>query len=78
MAQYTDPEMLVFLDESAVDGHTLRRASSWSAAGTPAVEIHIAAGGPSLNPLHVDMPGHVGLGNIRRISQQRTVHSVSS
>ena len=75
MAQYTDPEMLVFLDESAVDGHTLRRASSWSAAGTPAVEIHIAAGGLPLNPLHVDMPGH---GNIRRISQQRTVHSVSS
>ena len=38
VAQYTDPEMLVFLDESAMDSHTLRRASSWSAAGTPAVE----------------------------------------
>lgn len=38
MAQYTDPEMFVFLDESAVDGGTVRRASGWSAAGTPAVE----------------------------------------
>lgn len=38
MAQYTDPEMFVFLDESAVDRNTVRRASGWSAAGTPAVE----------------------------------------
>ena len=38
MAQYEDPEMFVFLDESAVDNHTFRRASGWSAAGTPAVE----------------------------------------
>jgi transposase len=38
MAQYTDPEMFVFLDESAVDKHTVRRANGWSAAGTPAVE----------------------------------------
>lgn len=38
MAQYTDPEMFVFLDESAVDGHAARRASGWSASGTPAVK----------------------------------------
>ena len=38
MAQYTDPEMFVFLDESAVDGHAARQASGWSASGTPAVK----------------------------------------
>jgi len=38
MAQYKDPEMFVFLNESAVDGHTVRRASGWSMAGAPAVE----------------------------------------
>ena len=38
MAQYTDPEMFVFLDESAVDRGTVRRANGWSTAGTPAVE----------------------------------------
>jgi len=38
MAQYSDPEMFVFLDESAVDNRTVRRASGWAAAGTPAVE----------------------------------------
>ena len=38
MAQYTDPDVFVFLDESAVDRHTVRRASGWSAVGTPAVE----------------------------------------
>jgi transposase len=38
MAQYTDPEMFVFLDESAVDNRTFRRACGWSVAGTPAVE----------------------------------------
>lgn len=38
MAQYMDPEMFVFLDESAVDNNTVRRASGWSPAGTPAVE----------------------------------------
>jgi len=38
MAQYVDPEVFVFLDESAVDNHTVRRAGGWSAAGTPAVE----------------------------------------
>ena len=38
MAQYTDLDMFVFLDESTVDNHTVRRACSWSAAGTPAVE----------------------------------------
>jgi transposase len=38
MAQYTDPEMFVFLDESAVDRNTVRRANGWSTAGTPAVE----------------------------------------
>ena len=37
-AQYVDPEMFVFLDESAADNHTVRRASGWAAAGTPAVE----------------------------------------
>jgi hypothetical protein len=38
MAQYTDPEMFVFLDESAVDNRTVQRANGWAAAGTPAVE----------------------------------------
>ena len=38
MAQYMDPEVFVFLDESAVDRRTVRRASGWSAASTPAVE----------------------------------------
>jgi len=38
MARYKDPEMFVFLDESAVDGHTVRRANGWSVAGAPAVE----------------------------------------
>ena len=38
MAQYEDPDMFVFLDESAVDNHTVRRASGWSIAGAPAVE----------------------------------------
>ena len=37
MAQYTDPDLFVFLDESAVDNRTVRRASGWSGAGTPAV-----------------------------------------
>ena len=38
MAQYTDLEMFVFLDESAVDNHTVRRACGWSAVVSPAVE----------------------------------------
>ena len=38
MAQYVDPEMFVFLDESAVDNRTVWRESGWAAAGTPAVE----------------------------------------
>jgi len=38
MAQYTDPEMFVFLDESAVDNRTVWRACGWSAASTPTVE----------------------------------------
>lgn len=38
MAQYTDPDMFVFLDESAVDGQTGLRANGWSPANLPAVE----------------------------------------
>ena len=38
MAQYTDLDMFVFLDESAADNHTMRQACGWSAASTPAVE----------------------------------------
>lgn len=30
--------MFVSLDESAADNHTVRRASGWAAASTPAVE----------------------------------------
>lgn len=38
MAQYTDPDMFVFLGESAVDGQTGFRANGWSPSNTPAVE----------------------------------------
>lgn len=34
MAQYTDPEVFVFLDESAVDQHTAQRTRGRSAIGT--------------------------------------------
>lgn len=37
MAQYTDPELFVFLDESAVDGRTGQRRQGWSHMGTPCV-----------------------------------------
>ena len=38
MAQYEDPEMFVFLDESAVDNHTVQRTHGWSAEGLPCVK----------------------------------------
>ena len=38
MAQYTNPDMFVFLDESAVDGLTGLRANGWSPPNVPAVE----------------------------------------
>jgi len=37
MSQYTDPELFVFLDESAVDGRTGQRTQGWSRMGTPCV-----------------------------------------
>ena len=38
MAQYTNPDMFVFLDESAVNGLTGLRANGWSPSNIPAVE----------------------------------------
>lgn len=38
IAQYEDPEMFVFLDESAVDNHTVARTHGWSAEGLPCVK----------------------------------------
>lgn len=38
MAQYTDPDSFVFLDESAVDGLTGLRANGWSPSNIRAVE----------------------------------------
>lgn len=38
MAQYSDPDMFVFLDESAVDGLTGMRANGWSPLNMRAVE----------------------------------------
>ncbi|PPR05263.1 hypothetical protein CVT26_012410 [Gymnopilus dilepis] len=37
MVQYTDPELFVFLDESAVDDRTGQRTQGWSHMGTPCV-----------------------------------------
>ena len=37
MAQHINPDMFVFLDESAVDGKTGERASGWPPPDTPAV-----------------------------------------
>jgi len=38
MAQYVNPDMFVFLDESAVDGLTGMRANGWSPANIRAIE----------------------------------------
>ena len=38
MAQYTNPDMFVFLNESTVNGLTGLRANGWSPSNTPAVE----------------------------------------
>lgn len=38
MAQYLDPNMFVFLDESAVDGQTGMQANGWSPLNIPAVK----------------------------------------
>jgi transposase len=37
MAQYTDPELFVALDESAVDNKTIQRTHGWSPMGKPCV-----------------------------------------
>jgi transposase len=37
MAEYTDPEVFVFLDESAVDNKTVQRSHGWSKVGQPCV-----------------------------------------
>ncbi len=37
MVEYEDPELFVFLDESAVDNHTVERNRGWSREGTPCV-----------------------------------------
>lgn len=38
MAQYEDPDLFVFLDESAVDRRTAQRGFGWADAGLPCVE----------------------------------------
>jgi transposase len=38
MAQYTDPELFVFIDESAVDDQTGQRTQGWSHIGTQCVQ----------------------------------------
>jgi transposase len=38
MAQYSDPDLFVFLDESAVDGRTGLRANGWAPSNIRAVE----------------------------------------
>jgi transposase len=38
MAQYTDPDLFLFLDESAVDSRTPQRISGWSPRGSPCVK----------------------------------------
>ena len=38
MAQYTDPSIFIFLDESAVNGLTGLQANGWSPSNIPAVE----------------------------------------
>ena len=38
MVQYTNPNVFVFLDESAVDGQTGQRANGWSPPNTLAIE----------------------------------------
>jgi len=37
MAEYTNPEVFVFLDESAVDSKTVQRSHGWSQLGQPCV-----------------------------------------
>lgn len=37
MVEYSDPELFVFLDESAVDNHTIQRNHGWSQMGIPCV-----------------------------------------
>lgn len=37
MAQYTDPDLFVALDESAIDNKTGQRSSGWSEVGTQCV-----------------------------------------
>jgi hypothetical protein len=37
MSEYTNPEVFVFLDESAVDGKTVQRSYGWSRVGQPCV-----------------------------------------
>jgi len=37
MAQYTDPDLFIFLDESAVNNLTTQRLAGWSRRGTPCV-----------------------------------------
>jgi transposase len=37
MAKYSDPEVFVFLDESAVDNRTIQRSHGWSRVGQPCV-----------------------------------------
>lgn len=36
--EYQDPDLFVFLDESAVDNHTFQRTMGWSQINTPCVE----------------------------------------
>ena len=38
MAEYDNPELFVFVDESAVDNHTVERNYGWARAGTPCVD----------------------------------------
>ena len=37
MAQYNDPDLFLFLDESAVNNHSTQRFAGWSPRGTPCV-----------------------------------------
>jgi hypothetical protein len=37
MAEYTNPDIFIFLDESAVDGKTVQRSQGWSRLGQPCV-----------------------------------------
>ena len=38
MAEYTDPNVFIVLDESAVDNHTVQRQYGWSLVGAPCVQ----------------------------------------